>query len=232
MFDREALSARVGDSLVVFVDFLYAVVFGLVLQATFEEVIDSGQLSFWNKAARFTLVVGVFYFLAWDWLHARILTIKHPYTSYRRFFFDIAIACLAYGSALKAIQGNAEFLLYSAGVLLIGALWARRLLQEYPTSSDRREFVIIQQLQTHFALSVVVTYWVRFWLYPGPVGVWLIVLVIFGGWAFVGFYEFCSPRPAALIGGPGPLFPRRNVAKMRAVWIKYRRSSNKENQNV
>ena len=114
MANENDLAEKATSALLAFIDFLYAVVFGFIVADAFAQVVNETSKTWSDKAASLFLVVSVFYFVAWDWLHARLLILKNPYRSYRRFFYDIVIACFAYGAASAAIKGWPSFLLYLA----------------------------------------------------------------------------------------------------------------------
>lgn len=69
----DSLEERVQESLLAFVDFLYAVVFGLIVAKLFDDVVH-GPDSVLDKMGKVGFVGSVFYFLTWDWLHGRLLT--------------------------------------------------------------------------------------------------------------------------------------------------------------
>lgn len=141
------------NALLAFIDFLYAVVFALVLAETFTQVILPAEKVILEKATNLILVIGVFYFLSWDWLHARRLTLKNAYTSYRRFFIEVVIAFSAYGAALEAVRMEVTFLIYIFVGLFLGAIWAHTTLQEYPKSEDAVELRIIRWYQPLYTIG-------------------------------------------------------------------------------
>jgi len=73
------MEEKMRTALLTFIDILYAVVYGLILVQTYDQVIMPAE-PLGEKANNVLLVIGVFYFLTWDWLHARRLTLKNPYT--------------------------------------------------------------------------------------------------------------------------------------------------------
>lgn len=229
--DGQERAERFSETLLVFVDILYAVVFGLILADTFERVINNPEKSIAEKASLVLLVASVFYFLAWDWLHGRLLTIKNPYRRYRRFFLEVLMACCAYGAALNAVQGSIDFLPYLSVVLLAGVAWARFTLQEYPESADQEELGVVRRLQLPLA-GLTILFWIGWRFFVGPVvNFGLVAGVILIGWAFVLWYELEIERPLGLFGGPGvPFLPRTRLAKMREVWRRYRHGSDRSSK--
>lgn len=75
---------RIQAFLLGFVDFLYAVLFGVILQQVYSDVLIAENLQRLEKLVRVLLVVGVFYFLLGDWIQGRILTLRNPYRGYKR----------------------------------------------------------------------------------------------------------------------------------------------------
>ena len=100
---------RIQGFLLGFVDFLYAVLFGVILQQVYSDVLLIATLQRSEKLVRILLVVGVFYFLLGDWIQGRLLTLRNPYRSYRRFFVEVAIAFTGYGAALEALRADILF---------------------------------------------------------------------------------------------------------------------------
>ena len=150
----DSLEEKIQDALLTFTDFLYAVVFGLIVAETFDKIIVSETKSYLEKTSNLLLVLGVFYFLMWDWLHGRLLTLKNPHKSYRRFFIEIVVAACGYGAANRAINARVAFLVYVVLILIFGALWAGRTMQEYPRSRDLSELKVIKIYQVRYAVAV------------------------------------------------------------------------------
>ncbi len=207
---------KVQDALLSFVDFLYAVVFGLVLVQLFEQVIST-QLAVQAKAGKVLLVIGVFYFIAWDWMHGRLLTFRNPYTGYRRFFIEILIAASGYGAARSALNSDARFLLYLAMTLVLGVWWAHVSLKEVPGSPDEKELRFIRIYQGISAAAVCMFY-LGIRAIFGTELEWLgSLLIIFIGYGFVFFYELFHERTPGLLGGPGvPYLGREAMSKIRS----------------
>ena len=154
---NEKLADQIQGSFLTFVDFLYAVVFGLVIVQLFDQaLLTATPLS--GKIGRTLIVAGVFYFLSWDWMHGRLLTLRNPYQKYRRFFIEILIAACGYGAARTALSGEPIFLLYIVGILLLGVWWAGKTRLEITESSDHHELEFLQLYQSIATLVV-------FWLY-------------------------------------------------------------------
>lgn len=207
----QEMEEKMRNALLTFIDILYAVVYGLILVQTFDQVIFPATKPPLEKASNLLLIIGVFYFLVWDWLHARRLTLINPYTSYRRFFMEVFIAFLSYGAALNALRMQVFLLLYIFLGLIMGAIWARSTLQEHPHSNDRRELRVIQFHQTVYA--VVGTLYFLYWYNYVRKVITLedSVLFVVVGYLFVFFYDILTERPLGIMGGPGVPFISRNV---------------------
>src|SRR3989338_4345872 len=211
----DELKEQVRASLLAFVDFLYAVVFGLVLAETYERIILSEELSVLNRAGNIILVLGVFYFLTWDWIHGRLLTLKNPYTGYRRFFIEVVIAFCGYGAALSAIRGQLSFMIGIVLILILGAYWARRTSREHPESPDSIELWIIQKLQTRVATVVSVAIVAWYYMVGSMITLAESIYFVIFGWAFVLVYEVIVERPGGIESGPGVPFVSKQ--QLRAV---------------
>ncbi|GEM_PF-7073176 len=171
---------RITEILLAFVDFLYAVVFALIVAEAYDKVIVNLARTPLETLGKIFLITGVFYLLSWDWLHARLLTTKNPYVSYRRFFMEILIAFAGYGAALRAIEGKISFLLYVLAILWIGVVWAHRTRKEYPNSVDLKELKNIVLLQSVAGILVLVAYVIWFHNQKGPIAplqtIWIVAL--------------------------------------------------------
>lgn len=212
------------NALVAFVDFIYAVVFTILVQQTFDRVINEASLSWSEKALRLLIVVAVFYFLAWDWIVGRILTLRHPYESYSRFFFEVLIAAFAYGTANAAVEGKVSLLVCFAFLLLAGMFWAMRTERqvertdqwEVHSKRDAQELCMIQSL--HFSGAVVALIFYCWWeSQVNSKATWTFgVIIVFALWCFVFAYELMVPRQKGIIAGPGvPFVGRSNLRKLR-----------------
>jgi hypothetical protein len=124
-----------------FIDYLYAVIFGLVVRALYEEIVSPGCLFYFNECGAFDisrtitsfiLFFGAFWFVVVDWLDSRGLNEKYAHRTFRRFFIDVGIAFLSYGVFLFALKRQVYVLLFMAGIHVLGAWWAHRLKKEYP----------------------------------------------------------------------------------------------------
>ena len=144
---------RIVSFLLAFVDFLYAVLFGFVLQQLHEKVLIAEGMSYYDKATRVLLVIGVFYFLMGDWISARLLTARNVYTGYRRFFLEVIIAFSGFGAAIEVLRAHPFFLGYIILVLVVGAYWAHCTIVEYPKSSDLLELNAIRVVQPITAIA-------------------------------------------------------------------------------
>jgi len=214
------MEEKISDSLLAFIDFLYAVVFGLVLAEAYEEIINSETLGSLDKLGGILLVISVFYFLSWDWLHGRLLTLRNPYTRYRRFFIETLIAFFGYGAAISALQRNIFFLVYVSFVLWLGASWAFVTLREYPQSDDIRELKITETFQSAsgFGPLIVFAFHRYNWGYE-PMSPFEIVGVVLIGWFFVFVYELRQERPyTGIMFGPGvPFVNRERLEKIKRI---------------
>lgn len=217
--ERE-MSKNTRDALLAFVDFIYAIVFGLIVAKTFEEVLLELK-TFGYKFSRLLLMFGVFYFLAWDWIHGRLLTLKNPYESYRRFFVEIVIAGCGYGAAGRAVEGLIAFLFYIALIFALGILWAEWTLQEYPNSPDRQELRLIRSNNIGWCI-IALLFWALWERNVGPeIGLWGTVTLILIGWGMVLFDEALVDRPSGILAGPGvPFISRERVLRFRALMYK------------
>lgn len=211
--DREE---RIVGFLLGFVDFLYAVLFGFILQRIFEDVVTNDQLMRSDKLVRIALVAGVFYFLLGDWIQGRLLTLRNPYRRYRRFFVEVGIAFAGFGAAIEAIRANVFFVGYIALVFLLGAYWAHSTLTEYPRTEDRRELLVIQVVQ----LLTAVTGGVSSLLWYTYVGELIffggLSMLYFIGWTYDFAYELFAPLRVGLEGGPGvPFVGREHMNRLK-----------------
>lgn len=223
MTDQAEMEENVRSALLAFVDFLYAVVFGLVLAKLFDEVITS-QVHWLEKARKIALVSGVFYFLTWDWLHGRLLTLKNPYRGYWRFFIEALVAFGGYGAAQAAVEGKVMFLFYIGAILLFGVWWSKIALREHPDSGDNIELKFIQIYQSRSAFFVFLFLIYYQALIRNAAVWWFSPIIIFCGIVFVFLYEIEIGRAPGVLGGPGvPFFNRVIMDKLRN-WLRQRRN--------
>ncbi|MDP3790960.1 MAG: hypothetical protein Q8R38_02830, partial [Candidatus Omnitrophota bacterium] len=178
----EETSVRLLDVLIRFVDFLYAALFVAIVRESYEWVILGSVPTVYERTYRLALIAAVFYFFARDWLHGRILTIRNPFTRYRRFFTEVAIAVAGYGAAVGAARGEVTFVFYVAFMLAMRAVWAWGTIREHPGSSDRREISVLRDFQLLVGLLVAVTGFLWHLLGDEMVTMGLAVLFIVGGW--------------------------------------------------
>lgn len=212
----EQAEERITSALLAFIDFLYAVVFGLVLSQTFEEVVLEPTKTTVEKIINVLLVVGVFYFLSWDWLHGRRLTVKNPYKGYGRFFIEVIIAFLAYGAALGAIEFQIYFLICLSLILLLGSLWAKMTIKEYPESEDKYELMVILIYQTVFAIAGGVSAFIWYKSVNKAAGLFEVMSFMLFGFVFLLYYDIWIERLEGVMGGPGvPFVSKRIIAKLR-----------------
>lgn len=212
---------KIQDALLTFVDFLYALVFGLVLIQLFDQVITANMVT-QVKVGKALLVIGVFYFIAWDWMHGRLLTIRNPYTGYRRFFIEILIAASGYGAALSALNSDARFLVYLVMILALGVWWAHVTLQEVPGTEDAEELRFIRIYQSVATIVVFALYHIWLDRLGREFQWWASFILITIGYIFVFIYELRIERTTGLLGGPGvPWLGREVMAKIRQ--LRFRR---------
>jgi len=217
----EKLEEKMSGALLAFVDFLYAVVFGLIVAETFHKVVFSEKKSYLDKTSALLLVVGVFYFLMWDWLHGRLLTLKNPYKSYRRFFVELIIAFCGYGAAYAVVHAKASFLIYIALILFLGARWAKDTLKEYPESKDRFELYIIQSHQIVHATLGLFAFGIWYLFVRTEITLVEAGYFILFGWIFVFQYELFIPRLKGIIAGPCvPFVNKKRMDKIRSFMLK------------
>ncbi len=212
----DEMEDKTMESMIDFIDFLYALVFGLIVAEMYPDVIMAATMPVWEKASSLLLVIAAFYFLAWDWLHSRLLTLKNPYKRYFRFFLEILVAACAYGVAFAALQKSIYVLHFVALILLIGCWWARVTLKEYPKSEDKKELDFIQQYQFRLAVVVEAGFMIRYFVSNEKVSMGETVVILVMGWICVFAYEWVHERPEGLLGGPGvPLLGREKMNKLR-----------------
>jgi hypothetical protein len=206
----------IHQALFSFVDFIYAVVFALIIQQSFDEIINKDGLALSDILPRLLLLMAVFYFLAWDWILGRILTLRNPYQSYSRFFFEVLIATCAYGTASAAIKGKSVFLLYFAAVFCLGGMWAKRTERQVSCVRDQKELCVIQSLQWVGACITAAFYFQWKKTVPDGVSWTLAIIETLNIWCFILVYEMMVPRYRGISAGPGvPFLARPNVRRIR-----------------
>ncbi|GEM_PF-2666741 len=200
------LEQEINSFLLGFIDFLYAVIFGFVLQEVYEKVLLDENLKRPDKLARVLLVFGVFYFLMSDWIYGRILIARNPLKGYRRFFTELAIAFSGYGAAIEVTRGKIFFLVYIVLVLLLGAYWAHCTIREYPESEDKRELRVIRFLQPFTAFWGSGWCWTWYRLEGDIFVLWGAIFLLGLGWLFDFLYDLFVPVKSGITGGPGVRF--------------------------
>lgn len=224
----QEMEEKMQAALLAFIDILYAIVYGLILVQMFDQVISSEMKTIDDiikRTSNLILVLGVFYFLTWDWLQGRLLTLKNPYKNYRRFFIEVAIAFLSYGAARGALRMEITFLTYIFLGLLLGAWWARSTLQEYPDSTNAYELRIIAIYQT--AYTFVGTAILLHWYYRISSDIRIQESIVFVGFGimFVFLYDLLAERPTGILGGPRvPFVTKERMDKIRAFLAPYFRA--------
>lgn len=218
----QELEEKVNDVLLSFIDFLYAVVFGLIVSELFDKVFFVTEKTIIEKITSFLLVLGVFYFLLWDWLHGRLLTLKNPYKRYGRFFIELIIAFCGYGAALQVTKASVSFLAYIVIILLLGAVWAHWTIREYPDSSDKVELELIRLYQPFqvVVISGLVAYW--YFLITREMNILSACAFLFFEWLFFLQYEFLLERPSGITAGPGvPFMNKQRIDKFSNFMIRF-----------
>jgi hypothetical protein len=218
MTKRVRINVSSHETLIAFTDFIYAVVFGIIVQQTFENLIDNNEIALSSKFSSLLLLAAVFYLLVWDWILGRLLTLRNPYESYTPFFCEVLIAAFSYGAASAATQGNTIFLLHFAFILFFGGLWARRMEKKILEKRDSQEFCMIQILQFTGSMFVLFFYFWWSFFYGRKISWALILIIVAGGWSFIFVYEILVPRYSGMTAGPGvPFIGRSRVRKLRRV---------------
>lgn len=207
---------RIAGFLLTFIDFLYAVLFGFVLQQVYIDVILSGDMSISDKTTRVSLTTGVFYLLMTDWIQARLLISRNRFRGYRRFFIEVIIAFVGFGAAVQVIRADPFFLVYIGIALFLGSYWAHITLLEYPHSEDLRELEVIRFLQPLIAVFGGVTSY----LWTNYVGTIIslrgAILLLFLGFVYEFLYGLFVPMQPGLASGPGvPFIKHETVDKVR-----------------
>lgn len=215
--ERSGTYEKIGDSLLSFIDFLYAIVFGLVLDKAYSGIIMDHSKSYTDRGISLLLISGIFYFLCWDWLQGRLLMLRNPLKRYRRFFMEILIAFGGYGAALMAGESNSKFLLFIAAIYIVGVMWARSTIFEHPETGDMSELLTIKNIQPVLAVCTLLVYifmWYHKYTLESRVArVGMVVFV----WCSIFVYEISTDR--TLVGidaGPGvPFVTWEQVIKTR-----------------
>ena len=220
---------KVAESLLIFIGFLYVVVFGLIIAGIFRDVLMPEDKPFSEKAVAILMVLAAFYFLVWDWLHGRLLTLKNHYSRYSRFFLEALIAACAYGVAFAALRGSIFILQFIALVLLLGSAWATITLREYPKSRDKRELKVIQEDQLYWGIVSEGFFIFCYFAVGTEINIVIAITIVVFGWLFVFFYERQIKRQKGLLGGPGVPFLKREI--MEKIRQKFRKKKGHQNEN-
>jgi hypothetical protein len=211
---NQELSAEVNQALVTFIDFIYAVVFGLIVAQAYDTIINDGGLLSDNNGAKLLLLLGFSYFFSWDWILGRILTLRNPYHNYTRVFCEILVAACAYGTVSAILKGKLTFLLHFALLLFSGAIWAQRT-EARAVPRDAPELCTIQVSQYFGTALFILLYFV----WPEKTITWaLAIYIVTILLVLVLVYEMWVPRPKGILGGPGMPFLARSDMR----WIKRR----------
>ena len=215
------MEEKMRDALLVFLDIIYAVVYGYIVVETlaFWKTVIIMDTLWLEKIPSLVFPIMVFYFIAWDWLHARLLILKNPYRDYTRIFIDFAIAFCAYSATSEALKMNIFFLLWIALIFYLGGWWAFITIREYPQTSDRTELAVIA-----FPLAIVFgsfalgsLFYLYFYLAEDTLKASIVVGMIAGMWAMLFMYEINIPRTTTgIMAGPGvPFVPKERVDAIR-----------------
>lgn len=197
---------RIVVFLLAFIDFLYAVLFGFVLQQMHEKVLIAEGMSYYDKATRVLLVIGVFYFLMGDWISARLLTARNIYTGYRRFFLEVIIAFCGFGAAIEVLRAHPFFLVYVMFVLSIGAYWAHWTIIECPSSRDLPELRAIKRVQPITAIAGGLSSFLWYKYVGELMSLGGVIMLYAIGWLYEFFYELYAPALPGLASGPSVPF--------------------------
>ena len=215
------LRQGINDSLTLFIDFIYALVFWQIVSEAFDKIIfpEAKTLSeFGHKFTSLIAVFALFYFLAWDWIHGRILTLRNPYKGYARFFVEIAIAICAYGAVIEVIDQSVYFLWYITLILLLGVLWAKKTLRDYPESEDKRELNVIIDSHALAGILTYVVYLILRYVFYASLSIMVVAFLMTSGWVFILLYEVYIPRAPGILAGPGvPGMSRKDMRKFRDI---------------
>jgi hypothetical protein len=205
MTDEQERSMR--DALFRLGDGLDAVVFVFILTRLYSEVIGAPSfVSLLNKVKIIVLFGSLFYFLLWEWLKIRLLTVKNPIQDYRRFFIEIGISFASYGAALRAVQAKPTLFLYTAIVMFLGGWWAYAAYKEYPQSEDRFELMSMGVFHLMFAI-LSLTAWPIVSLPQPEITFYFLPLIMLYLWLFVFFQEISITREVkGILAGPGVPF--------------------------
>ncbi len=192
----------------------------VIVQKVVDDILNNEAVALSTKVQSVFLFCGIFYFLAWDWILGRILTLRYPYRSYTPFFCEICIATFAYGTASAAMAGKLGFLIYFSLLLVTGALWARRTAGQVTLKRDIRELCVIQSLQLVFSILILVIFFGWYFWIETVISWRFVVLAISAMWVFIFIYEMLVPRSKTVTAGPGvPFLARSDVRKLKK-WLK------------
>lgn len=215
MSDTE--NERIQEFLLAFVDFLYAVLFGIILQQVYSDVLVTETIGRFDKLVRVLLVAGVFYFLLGDWIQGRLLTLRNPYRTYKRFFVEVGIAFAGYGAAIEALKADILFVMYVILVLLLGSYWALCSLRELADERDVRELQVVIVVQSSTALLVGSASFLWYLHIGYPISLGGMVMFYCLGWLYDFSYELFAPVREGLESGSGvPFLSKRNVSRIKA----------------
>jgi hypothetical protein len=207
----------IQEQLLTFLDFIYAIVFALAVEKTFTSLFTQFTKTSWIPALITLILAGtLFYFLAWDWILGRLLTMKNPYRGYDRFLLEILIAVSSYGAALSVVGGKVHYLVYLGIILMLGAFWAKRTQKELKYLKDDQELCITQSLQFPCAMACFLCFLHRLTFFDGRATTGLMACSVLAIWCFLLAYELAVPRCAGLAGGVSiPFIPRSRLRNTR-----------------
>jgi hypothetical protein len=216
---------RITERLLMFVDFIYALVFALVVDKTYEQVVDRAELDWLDKGCRIALVIAVFYFLFWDWVRGRQLTLRYQYRHFGRFYLELGIAAFGYGVAQRAVEGSSGVPAFVAAILLCGFLWS------FQTMYEHREVITAGDADAHEVRTI---FWHQMFGFVACVAWWAAaidfdshapmpwygcltyaVLVLI----YISWYQCRSYKHHGLRSGPGaPLLRQSWIRRAQAVY--------------
>jgi hypothetical protein len=215
--DKTEIKAELNQALICFADFIYALVFGLVVIQLFDELCNGYEWITFERLLRLFTLLTLSYYLVWDWILGRILTLRNSYVGYTPFYCEVLIACFGYGSINAASKGNVLFIPLFGFVLVLGGIWARRMEEAHATSRDVKEFCTIQI--THFTAAILTLLISVLWhCYLDDAFSARLVFCIFALiWFLIFSYEMMVPRPrGSILGGPGvPFIARSRIRKLK-----------------
>ncbi len=205
------------QNLIILIDFVYAVTFSVLVTETISLVLKLQPDEWWEATPKLLLVAICCYFVLWDWILGRLLTLRSSYRTYTPVFCEIVIAVASYGLIASILAGKAYFPFFLFVQQFSGLVWATRM-EPYCTRRDAQEFCTIRATQA-FGSGLFFLMWIA-WIESYPVAVdWSHLLVAgFSILSNIFLYEMWVPRAKGILGGPGfPLLQRKRVRAARII---------------